>query len=217
MSPLIAENGLTLAVVLQTCLFLACAMAIFGKAYTFGDIPECNPIFVVSLFHPFPILPTSRRVLLGILGALTITYVGYYAFLVGKAAKQYLIKRLAVFHGTPVSPTPPIVPPDGKIVFDRKFFATVAALLILSILHIVNTELLKFYNEKRTSKVDNSWSFGQVSGVIEFYTLSTFLLIGRSTFRSCPCFWPFTPSGQHLRPFRNRDSSRIQLQVLSGR
>ena len=137
-------------------------MAIFGKAYTFGDASECNRIFVVSLFHPFPILPTSRRVLLGIFGALTITYVGYYAFLVGKAAKPYFIKRLAVFHGTTAPPTPPIVRPDGKKVFDRKFFATVAALLILSMLHIVNLELLKIYNEKRTSNVDNSWSFGQV-------------------------------------------------------
>lgn len=134
------------------------------NASTFGDVPECNTIFVVSVFHPFRILPTSRRVVLGIFGAVTIVYVGYYVFLVGKALQPYFVRRLANLHGAAAPAAPPTVLLDGKKVFDRNFTATTAAILLLSAIHIANTELLKIYNEERTSKVNNSWSFGQVRG-----------------------------------------------------
>lgn len=169
--PAITESGLTIAVLLQTCLFLACLLEVFVNASTFGDVPECNTIFVVSVFHPFPILPISRRVVLGIFGAVTIAYVGYYVFLVGKALQPYFVRRLANLHGTAAPAAPPAVLLDGKKVFDRNFTATTAAILILSAVHIANTELLKIYNEERTSKVNNSWSFGQVRGVVKNLTL----------------------------------------------
>ena len=151
--------GRTLVVVLQTCVFLTCVLTVFGTAKTFGKAHECNTAFVVTLFRPFPVLPTSRLVVLGVFGAMTIAYTGYYAFIVIKTIWPNIRVRLVAGSHNP-SPTPP---PGTVEKFDRKFTLTVVALLILSTIHIVNTELLKFYNEKRTSTVDNSWSFGQVS------------------------------------------------------
>jgi hypothetical protein len=49
-------------------------------------------------------------------------------------------------------------PVKGKMeeFFDKWFVVTVVSLIILSVLHVANTELLKLYNEMRMSKVDNS-------------------------------------------------------------
>jgi len=154
----------TLLVILQTCVFLTCVLTVFGTANTFGKAHECNTYFVITFFRPFPVLPTSRRVVLGAFGIITIAYTGYYALIVVKAIWPKIV-QVAGSHGTTATP------PAGRESFDSKFTLTVVALLILSAIHISNTELLKFYNERRTSTVNNSWSFGQVSYFLIFLRL----------------------------------------------
>ena len=64
-------------IILQSYLFFGCAFAVLGSAFNFSQHPECNHLFVVTLFRPFPLLPTSRTVLLCVFAVLAITYTGY--------------------------------------------------------------------------------------------------------------------------------------------
>ena len=152
-------------VILQTYLFLSCSLAIFAIAHTFGKARQCNDLFVVTLFHPFPVLPTSRRVLLGLFGAATVAYSGRYVVIIGKAVRRRRAKKSG--GDQPPDDADSFKTSKGKMeeFFDKWFVTTVVGLIVLSALHVTNTELLKLYNERRTSKVDNSWSFGQVSQV----------------------------------------------------
>ena len=177
-------------VILQTYLFLACSLAIFAIAHTFGKAQQCNDRFVVSLFHPFPVLPTSRRVLLGIFSVAIIVYSGRYVILIGKAARHRWAKKSG--GGQDSGDAGSSKTSKGKMeeFFDKWFVATVVGLIVLSALHVTNTELLKLYNERRTSKVDNSWSFGQVSQG------NRLVFLAYLSPRSYRCFWRRIPFGR---------------------
>jgi hypothetical protein len=131
-------------IILQSYLFFGCAFAVLGSAFNFSQHPECNHLFVVTLFQPFPLLPTSRKVLLGLFSVLAIAYTGY------------ILKPLLSYFGAGTTGNRQSGSNSGltEDKFDGKFATFVACLIICSALHIANIELLRARNEEWMSQGD---------------------------------------------------------------
>lgn len=188
-------------VILQSYLFLGCAFTVLGSAPTFGQHHECNRVILVAIFAPFRLLPIGRIVFLTICSTATVVYTIYLVHRFRHSLRVFLRQlRYLITRKIPHSAQGPVKPNRsqvrkntyesvGELVLDKRLRNTVLGLLLYSALLIVNTELLKMYNDRKIGGGDNSWTFGQVNKFSVFFTC----ILTNNSLRSCHSSWLFFP------------------------